>query len=659
MMERDRRYFLSSYSSPHFKRAGGPRKGKRSSAGNEEASENFHVSDIVYRILCQSDKIGSVIGKGGSIVRALRDETQARITVSDSVPGSDERVITILSPSDQRASRHSRINEAMEPHCAAQDALLKVHNRIVEQALRFTERGYGDETVVSARLLVSDVGCILGRKGDVIQRLRSETGANIRVLPLDHVAACAMSGDELVQISGIPAAVKKALYEISTILHWNLRRDRPPLSFRPPYASHPPHAHEDFRHPSPSTRNMLPPEYSTWLERDSDAHRMRPIPFEGGYEISPPAIRSDHFDGDTPPRNRETATEFTIKILCSADRIGSVIGKGGCNVRQIEQDTGASIHVDDASKQSNERVIRVSSFGSPLDRRSPTIDAILHLQNKTSEISEEGTITTKLIVAANKVGCLLGQGGHVINDMRRRTHADIRVFSKEGEKPRCVSADEELVQITGRSEIAKDALVEIASRLRMRCLRDDNIREEPASFRSLPGFGPEGNLRGGRPALSNTILPVSLRRYDHLQGGDREYEPRSFHAPPRATGYLDVDEAEFSSAPTTAGSRMAEFAGSRMNHPNRYPTGSDFVTSDHFNSPCNMYPASGSLAAHQDYPQRGAYQGYNSPHRAHPNYSVSPVRYENPNLYPDAYQDKYAQQGSYKNMRPQRGYNQY
>lgn len=55
-------------------------------------------------------------------------------------------------------------------------------------------------------------------------------------------------------------------------------------------------------------------------------------------------------------------------------------------------------------------------------------------------------ITTRLLVPSSKVGCLLGQGGHVINEMRRRTNADIRVFSKE-EKPKFVAADEELVQV--------------------------------------------------------------------------------------------------------------------------------------------------------------------------------------------------------------------
>lgn len=82
--------------------------------------------------------------------------------------------------------------------------------------------------------------------------------------------------------------------------------------------------------------------------------------------------------------------------------------------------------------------------------RSQTIDAILQLQNKTSEFSEKGTITTRLLVPSSKVGCILGQGGHVINEMRRRTQADIRVYSKD-DKPKCASEDEELVQVTRRN----------------------------------------------------------------------------------------------------------------------------------------------------------------------------------------------------------------
>lgn len=85
-------------------------------------------------------------------------------------------------------------------------------------------------------------------------------------------------------------------------------------------------------------------------------------------------------------------------------------------------------------------------FQAIWNQRSQTIEAILQLQNKVSEYSEKGNIITRLLVPSSKVGCILGQGGHVINEMRKRTQADIRVFSKD-DKPKCAAEDEELVQV--------------------------------------------------------------------------------------------------------------------------------------------------------------------------------------------------------------------
>lgn len=44
-------------------------------------------------------------------------------------------------------------------------------------------------------------------------------------------------------------------------------------------------------------------------------------------------------------RDDEASAEFSMKLLCSAEKIGGVIGKGGFNVKQLQQESGASIHV--------------------------------------------------------------------------------------------------------------------------------------------------------------------------------------------------------------------------------------------------------------------------------------------------------------------------
>lgn len=60
-------------------------------AGHRMAMEE----EVVFKLLCQLDKVGSLIGKGGCIIRALQSETGASIKIADSVSDSDERVVVI------------------------------------------------------------------------------------------------------------------------------------------------------------------------------------------------------------------------------------------------------------------------------------------------------------------------------------------------------------------------------------------------------------------------------------------------------------------------------------------------------------------------------------------------------------------------------------
>ncbi|KAJ9173067.1 hypothetical protein P3X46_016242 [Hevea brasiliensis] len=546
-MDGNKRKFFKKHQKNQFKRKGVNRRGKWTNSSHEESSGNSHCVDTVYRILCPSRKIGGVIGKGGSIVKALREETQAKITVADSVPGSDDRVIIIYSSPEKNSRNQNNDDdstveneqETMEPHCAAQDALMKVHERIVEEDLfgGMASDDDNENTIVTARLLVPNnmVGCLLGKRGDVIQKLRSETGASIRVLSADHLPSCAVSTDELVQISAKPDLAKRALYEVSTLLHQNPRKDKPP-SVPMPYSG------QNFHPPGGPMTNMRPPGNPMWHHWNSSSQNLPPRPWMGGYGSQPTGFRPDGFNGATSGHGGEHSAEFSMKILCSAGKIGGVIGKGGSNVKLVQQETGASIHVEDASAESDERVIRVSACEALWNPRSQTIDAILQLQNKTSEFSEKSTITTRLIVPSIKVGCILGQGGQVINEMRRRTQADIRVYSKD-DKPKCASEDEELVQISGNIAVAKDALAEIASRLRVRTLRDANAGVEPGPVGPVHEYRATQSLPGRGPPPSGIMGASSSGGYKPLRDGGQDYEPRNYPVPPAAIGYYNVNSA--------------------------------------------------------------------------------------------------------------------
>lgn len=140
-------------------------------------------------------------------MKQLRAETKAKIRIGETVPGCDERVVTIYSVADEA----NELEESGEFVCPAEDALVRIHMRVVAEDLR--GRGEGDEedvemekekeeSQVTAKLLVpsDQIGCVIGKGGQIVQNIRSETGAQIRILKDERLPLCALNSDELVQV---------------------------------------------------------------------------------------------------------------------------------------------------------------------------------------------------------------------------------------------------------------------------------------------------------------------------------------------------------------------------------------------------------------------------------------------------------------------------
>ena len=53
--------------------------------------------EVVFKILCSNDRVGGVIGRGGSIVKALQERTGATISAGAPIADCNERVVTITS----------------------------------------------------------------------------------------------------------------------------------------------------------------------------------------------------------------------------------------------------------------------------------------------------------------------------------------------------------------------------------------------------------------------------------------------------------------------------------------------------------------------------------------------------------------------------------
>ncbi|XP_019224465.1 PREDICTED: KH domain-containing protein At4g18375-like isoform X8 [Nicotiana attenuata] len=434
---------------------------KRRNPTDEKESNSIGPEDTVFRYLCPTGKIGSVIGVGGDIAKQLRTETNSKIRISETIPGCEERVVTIYSLSEE-TNVYEDTGDLISP---AQDALLKVHDRVFAEELRM-EEDLEDPQQITIRMLVpsDQIGCVIGKGGQVIQNMRSETGAQIRVLSSEHLPPCALSSDELIQITGEGAVVKKALYQVAARL-----RDNPSRS-----------QHQLLSSPS--------------IYR-SGAGLVNP--HAGPQVMGMTSLMGPYGSYKSDGRSRSASVkEFAVRLVCPTENIGAVIGKGGSIIKQLRQESGASIKVDSAAAEGDDCIIFVSAKEAYEDQ-SPTIDATMRLQPRSSEKTEKDSgdaiLTTRLLVPSSRVGCLIGKGGSIVNEMRNTTRASIRILSKEN-LPKVASEDDEMVQITGDVNVAGNALLQVLMRLRA------NIFEMEGSFAA---FSPPVSYLPLSPSMSD------------------------------------------------------------------------------------------------------------------------------------------------------------
>lgn len=217
----------------------GRRKWQKSAAlASDNAVLVASSSSKVIRVLCPASRIGGIIGKGGSSIAQIRQETGAKVRVDETVPGCDERVIIIVGSdkakemvgeqikaegeeakipeSGENPEEHGEDNEKQDvpvnetrtekekETSSVQKALLVVFDKMVDM---LAETNEGDEeskkpssSVVRLLVFSGQVGCLLGKAGSVIKHMSSESGAQIRILPKDKLPPCASSSDELVQV---------------------------------------------------------------------------------------------------------------------------------------------------------------------------------------------------------------------------------------------------------------------------------------------------------------------------------------------------------------------------------------------------------------------------------------------------------------------------
>lgn len=437
--------------------------------GGKGGSDSSMVTTS-YRILCHDMKAGGVIGKSGSIIKAIRQHTGAWINVHELMPGDEERIIEI---SDTRRRDPDGRMPAFSP---AQEALFLIHERILEsEGFVDGEGDYGgpgrggmggggnNNGRVVTRLVVSrmHVGSLLGKGGKIIEQMRIETKTQIRILPRDHtLPRCVSMGEEIVQVVGDVIAVKSAISIISSRLRESQHRDRSQYQGR--YNSEERFIEEDFI-PHMNRRSSMGNDgspYSSRLLSNSSNSRGSNYPSRsGGYMYES--------EGATRTENFQPSFEVLVfRILCPNDRVDSVVGDSNGIMDILQNEIGVDIKVSELADGSEEQIIIVSSNEGPDDELFPAQEALLHIQSRIVDLipDKDNIITTRLLIACTDIACL-NEGDVTLSEMKKLTGADIEVLPRE-KVPSFISGSDELVQIVGEIKAAREALVEVTARLR-------------------------------------------------------------------------------------------------------------------------------------------------------------------------------------------------
>lgn len=195
-------------------------------------------------------------------------------------------------------------------------------------------------------------------------------------------------------------------------------------------------------------------------------------------EVAPPGVGGEDEDLYSAPKRRAKAQDVLFRIVVPSRQIGKVIGKEGCRIRNIREQTKATVKIADAIARHEERVIIISSR----DGDNQVSDAenalqqiatlILQEDDSSAEASKVGAghvaaNTIRLLIAGSQAGSLIGMSGQNIEKLRNSSGAMITVLA-QNQLPLCASAHESdrVVQISGDVPAVLKALEEIGCQLR-------------------------------------------------------------------------------------------------------------------------------------------------------------------------------------------------
>lgn len=164
---------------------------------NEEFSKKIKVDELQeIRVLVQNSEAGIIIGKGGSNVKKIRNDTGGFISfLKNEIPGCNERVMVLKG---------------------LVVANVNVMQYVANLLIGADESGV-DTCVVKILIPKSQSGCIIGKGGTIIREMQTETGALLHL----STEALGNSTERELSITATPEMIEAVCLRVFTQLNDN------------------------------------------------------------------------------------------------------------------------------------------------------------------------------------------------------------------------------------------------------------------------------------------------------------------------------------------------------------------------------------------------------------------------------------------------------
>ncbi|XP_016305391.1 poly(rC)-binding protein 3-like isoform X2 [Sinocyclocheilus anshuiensis] len=354
---------------------------------NKVQSEGGLNVTLTIRLLMHGKEVGSIIGKKGETVKKMREESGARINISEG--NCPERIVTITGPTDAIFKAFAMIAYKFE-----EDIINSMSNSPATS-----------KPPVTLRLVVpaSQCGSLIGKGGSKIKEMRESTGAQVQVagdmLP--------NSTERAVTISGTPEAIIQCVKQICVVM-----LESPPkgatIPYRPKPASTPVifsggQVRADPLAASAANLSLLLQHQPLPVSSLRPTQFRDNMPFHTQISIVPPnpqqltklhqlAMQQTPFTplGQTTPAFPgldASPPASTHELTIPNDLIGCIIGRQGTKINEIRQMSGAQIKIANAMEGSSERQITITGTPANISLAQYLINARL-----TSEVTGMGTL---------------------------------------------------------------------------------------------------------------------------------------------------------------------------------------------------------------------------------------------------------------------------